>query len=101
MVEKLYSSHAIKPFYFHVKTFNNFFYTNTINCNKACMNRLSTFLVAVAFLLIGLLFYLHFTHVEELKKVSVVAEKNAHTTFKIAYFDPDSLQVHYDYCRKN
>jgi outer membrane protein len=37
--------------------------------------------------------------VEELKKVSVVAEKNAHASFKIAYFDPDSLQVHYDYCR--
>jgi|SRR5882724_5217626 len=64
------------------------------------MNKFSTILIAFAFVLIGLLFYLHFTHVEELKKVSVVAEKNAHTSFKIAYFDPDSLQVHYDYCRE-
>src|SRR5882724_8237225 len=64
------------------------------------MNKFSTILIAFAFVLIGLLFYLHFTHVEELKKVSVVAEKNAHTSFKVAFFDPDSLQMHYDYYRE-
>lgn len=64
------------------------------------MNRTSTILIVIAFLLIGLLFYLHITHVEELKKVGAVAEKNAHTSFKIAYFDIDSLQIHYDYCRE-
>ena len=61
------------------------------------MKNISTILSILALLLIATLFYLHFTHVEALKKVSVVAEKNAHTNFKIAYFDIDSLQEHYDY----
>ena len=60
------------------------------------MKYISTILGILALVLIGVLFYLHFTHVEELKKVSIVAEKNAHTTFKIAYFDIDSLQAHYE-----
>jgi outer membrane protein len=64
------------------------------------MNKTSTILIVIAFVLIGLLFYLHITHVEELKKVGAVAEKNAHMSFKVAYFDPDSLQIHYDYCRE-
>lgn len=59
------------------------------------MNKISTALSILAIVLIGLLFYLHFTHVEELKKVSVAAEKNAHTNFKIAYFDIDSLQSNF------
>jgi outer membrane protein len=59
------------------------------------MKYISTILGILALVLIGILFWLHFTHVEELKKVSVVAEKNAHTNFKIAYFDIDSLQAHY------
>lgn len=61
------------------------------------MKNISTILSSIALILIGVLFYLHLTHVEQLKKVSVVAEKNAHAAFKIAYFDIDTLQAHYDY----
>jgi outer membrane protein len=59
------------------------------------MNKISTVLSILALALIGLLFYFHFTHVEELKKVSSAAEKNSHNNFKIAYFDIDSLQNNY------
>lgn len=61
------------------------------------MKNISTILSLIAIVLVGVLFYLHFTHKEELKKVSVEAEKNAHSNFKIAYFDIDSLQTHYNY----
>jgi outer membrane protein len=61
------------------------------------MKNISTILSIIALALIGCLFYLHFTHVEKLNKVSVVAEQNAHSNFKMAYFDIDSLQEHYDY----
>src|SRR5581483_1572435 len=61
------------------------------------MKNISTILSIIALVLIGCLFYLHFTHVEKLNKVSVVAEQNAHLNFKMAYFDIDSLQEHYDY----
>jgi len=61
------------------------------------MKNISTILSIIALVLIGCLFYLHFTHVEKLNKVSVVAEQNAHSNFKMAYFDIDSLQEHYDY----
>jgi outer membrane protein len=61
------------------------------------MKNISTILSILCLALIGVLFYLHLTHVEKLNKVSVQAEKNAHTNFKIAYFDIDTLQEHYDY----
>jgi len=61
------------------------------------MKNISTILSILALVLIGYLFYLHFTHVEKLNKVSDTASKNAHTNFKIAYFDIDSLQEHYEY----
>jgi outer membrane protein len=60
------------------------------------MKNISTILGIICLLLIGVLFYLHFTHVEELKKVSNKADQNSHTSFKIAYFDIDSLQAHYE-----
>jgi outer membrane protein len=60
------------------------------------MKNLSAILGIVALALIGVLFYLHFTHVEELKKVSTAASKKTQTSFSIAYFDIDSLQAHYE-----
>ena len=59
------------------------------------MKNLSAILGILCLVLIGVLFYLHFNHVEELKKVSSVASKNSQTSFSIAYFDIDSLQAHY------
>lgn len=61
------------------------------------MKNISTVLSILALVLIGTLFYLHFNHVEKLNKVSVTATKNSQSTFKIAYFDIDSLQEHYEY----
>src|SRR5687767_10748956 len=61
------------------------------------MKNISTILSILALVLIGGLFYLHFTHVEKLNKVSITAEKNASSPFAVAYFDIDSLQEHYEY----
>lgn len=61
------------------------------------MRNISTILSIIAIVLIGVLFYLHFTHHKDLKKVSDKAEKNAQGEFKMAYFDIDSLQAHYKY----
>lgn len=61
------------------------------------MKNISTILSIIAIVLVGILFYLHFSHQEALKNVKVEAEKNAHSNFRIAYFDIDSLQTHYDY----
>jgi outer membrane protein len=61
------------------------------------MRNISTILSVLALVLIGVLFYLHFNGNKELKKVSVEAEKTAHNSFRIGYFDIDSLQNHYEY----
>jgi outer membrane protein len=59
------------------------------------MRNISTILSIIALALTGVLFYLHFTHKEQLKQVSVAAGKNGQSNFKIAYFDIDSLQSSY------
>jgi outer membrane protein len=59
------------------------------------MRNISTILSIIALALTGVLFYLHFTHKEQLKQVSVAAGKNGQHNFKIAYFDIDSLQSSY------
>lgn len=59
------------------------------------MRNISTILSVIALALVGVLFYLHFTHKEQLKQVSVAAGKNGQNNFKIAYFDIDSLQASY------
>jgi outer membrane protein len=61
------------------------------------MRNISTILSIIALALTGVLFYLHFTHKEKLKEVSVAAGKNGHNNFKIAYFDIDSLQSSYTF----
>ena len=63
------------------------------------MKNISTILSVIALVLIGILFYLHFS--QKNGKVSSPAAKSTGTqeaaNFKIAYFDIDSLQEHYDY----
>jgi outer membrane protein len=61
------------------------------------MKNISTILGILALVLIGVLFYLHFTHAEKLNKVTAPAVKSNQPNFKIAYFDIDSLQEHYTY----
>ena len=61
------------------------------------MRNISTILSIIALALTGVLFYLHFTHTEKLKQVSVAANKGGQNGFKIAYFDIDSLQSNYTF----
>jgi len=61
------------------------------------MNKISTVLSILCLGLVGVLFYLHFTHTEKLNKVKNATVKNAGTSFKIAYFDIDSLQANYQH----
>lgn len=61
------------------------------------MKSISTLLSIVALALIGVLFYLHFTHQEKINKISHENFKRDSSNFRIAYFDIDSLQEHYEY----
>jgi outer membrane protein len=61
------------------------------------MKNISTILSVLALVLIGVLFYLHFSQGDKQKKVTVPTDKNTITSFAIAYFDIDSLQEHYEY----
>ncbi len=61
------------------------------------MKNISTILGIIALLLIGVLFFLFFNHTKKIKEISVATEKQSASTFRIAYFDMDSLEAHYDY----
>ena len=61
------------------------------------MKNISTALSIVALLLIGVLFFMYYNHTDQIKKISVATEKQSASTFRIAYFDMDSLEAHYDY----
>lgn len=63
------------------------------------MKNISTLLSIVSLLLVGVLFYLHFSHHDQIKKAPdiVPVEKRTTSEFRIAYFDIDSLQAHYKY----
>ncbi|HEV2354359.1 MAG TPA: OmpH family outer membrane protein [Puia sp.] len=60
------------------------------------MKYLSTILSLIALGLIGVLFLDQRRQLDQLKK-HVEGEKSAGTGFKIAYFDLDTLQAHYQY----
>ena len=61
------------------------------------MKSISTILSIVALVLIAILFGLHFSSGSKSKKPAAAAEAKAGNSFKIAYFDIDSLQEHYTY----
>jgi outer membrane protein len=61
------------------------------------MNKISTILGVLSLLLIGVLFFMFFNHTEQIRKISLDTEKKSGSLFKIAYFDIDSLEVHYNY----
>jgi outer membrane protein len=61
------------------------------------MKYLSTILSVTALVLVGVLFYLFAHHTEQLKTISDIEQKKATpNNFRIAYFDMDTLQTHYD-----
>ena len=63
------------------------------------MKYISTILSIVALGLVGVLFLTQSRQIEQLKKRTEGDKKTPGTTFKIAYFDLDSLQAHYDYIK--
>lgn len=61
------------------------------------MKNISTILGIVSLALIGVLFYLFINHTEQIKKITVATEHKSTSDFKIAYFDLDSLEAHYEF----
>src|SRR5271170_7947958 len=61
------------------------------------MKNISMFLGIISLVLNGILFFMFFNHTEQIKKISVATEKQSASTFRIAYFDMDSLTAHYEY----
>jgi len=61
------------------------------------MKQLATILSAVSLVLCGVLFYLFAHHTEQLKTISKQEEqRNTPNVFRIAYFDMDTLEAHYE-----
>ena len=64
------------------------------------MKHLSTFLSVISLALIAVLFYLHFSQRPVVKTTLPSITKTKGSDFRIAYFDIDSLQAHFDYFKK-
>lgn len=61
------------------------------------MKQLATILSVVSLVLCGVLFYLFSHHTEQLKTISKKEEqRNTPNVFRIAYFDMDTLEAHYE-----
>jgi outer membrane protein len=63
------------------------------------MKNISTYLSILALLLVGVLFYLHYSGTGTKMDTSVKTTVQDNGNFKIAYFDIDSLQEKYEYFR--
>ncbi|HSB91781.1 MAG TPA: OmpH family outer membrane protein [Flavitalea sp.] len=61
------------------------------------MKNISTFLSIIALVLVGILYYLHFSSKDNSHKVPGERSNRDSSNFRIAYFDIDSLQEHYQY----
>ena len=64
------------------------------------MKNISTILSALSLILIAVLFYLHFSQKPVVKSTAVPAGKTENADFRIAYFDIDSLQAHFEYFKQ-
>ena len=61
------------------------------------MKQLATILSVVSLVLCGVLFYLFAHHTEQLKTISKQEQqRNTPNVFRIAYFDMDTLEAHYE-----
>ena len=66
------------------------------------MNKLATWLSILSLILIGLLYYFHFTHVDfsKFKFINRPADTSSRGNhFKMAYFEMDSLDQKYEYAK--
>ena len=64
------------------------------------MKNIATVLSVLSLILIAILFYLHFSQKPVLKATSAPTSTAKATDFRIAYFDIDSLQTHFEYFKK-
>ena len=64
------------------------------------MKNISTLLSILALVLIAVLFYLHFSTKTIVKTTAAPSNSSQAGDFRIAYFDIDSLQTHFDYFKK-
>ncbi len=63
------------------------------------MKYISTILSVIALALTGVLFFQQSHHGDQLRKLADGEKKTSGNGFKIAYFDMDTLEAHYDYFR--
>ncbi|MEP7256956.1 MAG: OmpH family outer membrane protein [Flavitalea sp.] len=63
------------------------------------MKNISTYLSVLALILVGALYYLHFSPSKKNDAAVVRDVKSSAADFRIAYFDIDSLQTKYEYFR--
>jgi outer membrane protein len=61
------------------------------------MKYISTILSVIALALIGVLFFQQSHHGDQLRKITDGEKKTSGNGFRIAYFDMDTLEAHYDY----
>lgn len=64
------------------------------------MKNIATVLSALSLILIAVLFYLHFSEKPVVKTASGPTPNVPASDFRIAYFDIDSLQTHFEYFKK-
>gem|GEM_PF-66811 len=93
-VLKVLNSFAVKCFTIKLRFFLFAFY-QMLFCKKIYMNRSLLILNIVLLLLVGVLFYLHFSSKDKAvitpAKKAEVASSNTTTDFRIAYFELDSV----------
>ena len=64
------------------------------------MKNIATVLSIISLILISVLFYLHFSQKPVVKASPAVTTNAERSDFRIAYFDIDSLQTHFEYFKK-
>lgn len=65
------------------------------------MNKISTILAVVAIALAATLYFVQSRQIQELKKHTATEQRpTGNSNFRVAYFDMDSLETHYDYFKE-
>src|ERR1700760_4272172 len=63
------------------------------------MKYISTIISVLAIVLVGVVFFAQEREIKQLKKQADAPKPAGGTNFKIAYFDLDTLQAHYEYMK--
>jgi outer membrane protein len=81
--------------------FNTFIFGKGHNLQKNLMKNISTLISVVALVMVGILYYLYFSHSQKTVQAQMMPqnEKEA-SNFSVAYFDLDSLEANYSYFKE-